>query len=121
MKIKLQTVVYFYRPPTKLREGNVFTPVYQSVRGAGDTPLGPYQQKEHETRQEVTSYPHNYKSRWYTSYLLSFYEIKLILIQECIPVGCLPYAAAAVSEGGTVSAWGVCLPRGLSAWGGVYA
>ena len=35
--------------------------------------------------------------------------------QECIPVGCVPSAAVAISGG--VSAWG-CLPRGVSArWG----
>ena len=29
------------------------------------------------------------------------------MLQECIPVGCVPSAAVAVSRG-----WGVCLPRG---------
>ena len=36
-------LTHFYRPQTKLREGNVFTPVYDSVHGEGglcqgDTP-----------------------------------------------------------------------------------
>ena len=33
---------------------------------------------------------------------------------ECIPVGCVPSAAVAVSGGGGRA----CLPRGVSAWGG---
>ena len=37
--------------------------------------------------------------------------------QECILVGCVPFAAVAVSGGGGVS--GGCLPRGgVFAWGG---
>ena len=41
-------------------------------------------------------------------------------IQECFPVGCVPSAAVAVSGGGGVSAQGWCLPRGVSAHGGVH-
>ena len=54
----------WYRPQTKLREGNVFTRVCLfSGRGSTipplgpDLPLGPDFQKEHGTRQEVTPYP----------------------------------------------------------------
>ena len=43
------------------------------------------------------------------------------LKQECIPVGCVPSAAGAVSGAGRDMPWGVCLPRGegvVSARGG---
>ena len=51
----------------------------------------------------------------------------VINVQECIPVGCVPSTAVAVSEvgggclprrvsaQGAVSAWGGCPPRGVSA------
>ena len=38
--------------------------------------------------------------------------------QECIPVGCVPFAAVATGGGGCLL--GGCLPKGGSAWG-VYA
>ena len=40
-------------------------------------------------------------------------EILFSKTQECIPVGCVPSAAVAVSRGG------VYLPRGCTCWGGV--
>ena len=39
--------------------------------------------------------------------------------QECIPVGCVPSAAAAVCWDGGVCLGGVCLPRGVSTQTGV--
>ena len=41
--------------------------------------------------------------------------------KECIPIGCVPSAAVAISGGGFatggVSAWAGCLPKGVSAQG----
>ena len=41
---------------------------------------------------------------------------KLVFKQECIPVGCVPSPAVAISRGGEVSAWEVSA-RGVSVQG----
>ena len=50
-------------------------------------------------------------------------DSKKICEEECIPVGCVPFAAVAVLGGGGVvcSGWGVSAQGGMSAgrWGGV--
>ena len=55
----------------------------------------------------------------HTSLAFQFNSIQNLYEQECIPVGCVPSAAVAVSSEGVSCLGGVCLPKGVSALDGV--
>ena len=81
-RITRRSIWHNYRPPTKLREGNVFTGVCHSAHGGGNGELYP---RDHASSLGLYPPPTNHKSRRYASYWNAFLFSMLIFFDKCPP------------------------------------